>query len=127
MNVSGGWAVMQLIEALDRGVDAFMPTGLHRLYVEIFRRHRAGDRPGAVALFRAMLPILAFSNQHLEHSIHFFKRLLWRQGVYPNARLRNPKFEFDAHHQRIADELIDLAIRLESDLARPPRRLEAVC
>src|SRR5690606_19076513 len=62
MNVSGGWAGMQLIAALDRGVDAFMPTGLHRLYVEIFRRHRAGDRPGAVALFRAMLPILAFSN-----------------------------------------------------------------
>lgn len=120
INVSGGWAVMQLIEALDRDVDAFMPTGLHRLYVEIFRRHRSGDRPGAVILFRQMLPILAFSNQHLEHSIHFFKRLLWREGIYPTDLLRNPAFAFDAHHQRIADELIDLAIWLQNGLPVAP-------
>ena len=65
-----------LIEALDRKVDAFMPTGLHRAYVTIFKRYASGDRDGAMALFHRLLPILAFSNQHLEHSIHFFKRLL---------------------------------------------------
>jgi dihydrodipicolinate synthase/N-acetylneuraminate lyase len=117
LHVSGGWAVMQLIEALDRGVDAFMPTGLHRAYATIFRRHAQGDRAGAAALFHRLLPILAFSNQHLEHSIRFFKRLLWRQGIYPTPDLRAPAQVFDAFHQRVADELIELAIALERELA----------
>lgn len=117
LHVSGGWAVMQLIEALDRKVDAFMPTGLHRAYVTIFKRYASGDRDGAMALFHRLLPILAFSNQHLEHSIHFFKRLLWRQGIYPTPALRNPVHAFDAHHQRIADELIATAMKIEDELA----------
>lgn len=115
-HVSGGWAVMQLIEALDRGVDAFMPTALNPIYVEILRRHSSGDRDGAVALFRRVLPVLAFSNQGLEHSILFFKRLLWRQGVYPTPDLRAPAGSFDAHQSRIADELIDFAMALEKEL-----------
>lgn len=117
LHVSGGWTVMQLIEALDRGVDAFMPTSLHRIYVHIYRAYQSGDRDGAVRLFRQVLPILAFANQHLEHSIHFFKRQLWRQGTYPTPNLRRPAFAFDTVHQAIADELIDLAARLEADLA----------
>lgn len=117
LHVSGGWAVSQLIEALDRGVDAFMPTALHRVYVGIFDRYHSGDRPGAVDLFRRVLPILAFANQNLETSIHFFKRLLWRQGVYPTPLLRNPANPLDAFQTRIADELIDLARELESALA----------
>ena len=117
LHVSGGWTVMQLIEALDRGVDAFMPTSLHRIYVHIYNAYHGGDRAGAVEVFRKALPILAFANQHLEHSIHFFKRQLWRRGLYPTPDLRNPKFAFDAVHQTIADDLIDLAERLEQDLA----------
>lgn len=116
LHVSGGWAAMQLIEALDREVDAFMPTALHRTYTTIHRRYTAGDRSGATDLFRKILPVLAFSNQHLEFSIHFFKRLLWRQGLYPTPKLRAPRHPFDTVHQRIADELIELALDLEDDL-----------
>lgn len=36
IHVSGGWAVTQMIEALDRGVHALMPTGMHELYVRIY-------------------------------------------------------------------------------------------
>ncbi|HOF38811.1 MAG TPA: dihydrodipicolinate synthase family protein, partial [Candidatus Hydrogenedentes bacterium] len=39
LHVAGGWAVMQMIEALDRGVHAFMPTGMHRLYTRIYALH----------------------------------------------------------------------------------------
>jgi 4-hydroxy-tetrahydrodipicolinate synthase len=116
LHVSGGWAVSQLIEALDRGVDAFMPTALHRAYVAIFDRYRAGDRSGAVELFRRLLPILAFANQNLEISIHFFKRLLWRQGIYPTPLLRNPSALLDKFQERIADELIELAMSLDAEL-----------
>jgi 4-hydroxy-tetrahydrodipicolinate synthase len=116
LHVSGGWAVTQMIEALDRGVHAFMPTGLHPLYTRIYSLHSAGRRDEARALFNRLLPVLAFSNQHLDISIHFFKRLLHRQGVYSTARVREPILPFDAHHQRVADELIDYAIGLIAEM-----------
>lgn len=117
LHVSGGWAVMQMIEAFDRGVDAIMPTGLHILYTRIHALYHAGRREDARALFHRLLPILAFSNQHLDISIHFFKRLLHRQGFYATPRVREPIQPFDAYHQRIADELIDYAIALTEAVA----------
>lgn len=115
-HVSGGWAVMQLIEALDRGVDAFMPTAFNLVYVRILKLYEAGDRQAATLLFRRLLPVLAFSNQNLETSILFFKRLLWRQGVYPTPDLRAPARMLDDYQLRIADGLIDLVIALEAEL-----------
>jgi len=117
LHVAGGWAVTQMIEGLDRGVDAFMPTGLHHAYVRIHRLYRTGDREGAAALFREVLPILAFSNQHLDISLHFFKRLLKAQGIYPGDQVRAVTKPFDEHHARIADALIQEAIALEEKCA----------
>jgi hypothetical protein len=37
LHVPDGWAVMQMIEALDRGVYACIPTALHAVYVPIYR------------------------------------------------------------------------------------------
>lgn len=116
LHVSGGWAVSQMIEGLDRGVHAFMPTGMHGIYTAIYRRYAAGDRDGAAALFEHLLPVLAFSNQHLDISIHFFKRLLHAQGVYATDRVRSPKVPFDTIHQQAADRLIERVIALEAGL-----------
>lgn len=114
LHVSGGWAAMQLIEGLDRGVHAFMPTGLHRGYRGVVRAHAEGRRDEARRRFARMLPILAFSNQHLDLSIHFFKRLLHAQGIYATDRVRPPILPFDAIHARVADELIALALEIEA-------------
>lgn len=124
LQVAGGWAVRQMIDGLDRGVHAFMPTGMHRIYVEIYRRYKRGDRPGAVALFKEIEPVLAFSNQRLEISILFFKRLLHRQGIYQTPEVRIPDVAFDAGEARRADALIDLVIQLENDLIRCSREGE---
>ncbi len=118
LHVSGGWAVTQMIEALDRGVHTLMPTGLHPIYTRIYRLYQAGDRAAAAALFRRLLPVLAFSNQHLDISLHFFKRLLHRQGLYPTPRVREPVLPFDAYHTRIADELIEYALDLTREVDR---------
>ncbi len=112
LHVSGGWAVMQIIEALDRGVHAFMPTGMHEIYTAIYALYQHGQREAAKQIFHELLPVLAFSNQHLDISIHFFKRLLYRQGLYATPRVRKPILPFDSHHQKIADELIDHVLRL---------------
>ncbi len=118
LHVSGGWAVMQMIEALDRGVHAVMPTALHALYVNIYRLHTSGQRLAARELFDQVLPILAFSNQHLDISIHFFKRLLFAQGIYPTSNVRPPSLPFDETHARVADELIARARVLEAELSK---------
>lgn len=118
LHVSGGWAVGQMIEALDRGVHTFMPTGMHEIYCEIYRRYRAGRRDEAVALFRKLLPVLAFANQHLDISIYFFKRLLWREEHFATARVRGRSVAFDAVHQSTAEELIEYVIGLTRSLGR---------
>ena len=115
LHVSGGWAVTQMIDALDRGVHAFMPTGLHAVYAKIYRLYTEGDRAGAVALHERLLPILAFSNQHLDVSIHFFKRLLHAQGVYATPRVRIGSGRFDAMHAHAAEEYIARAMALVAE------------
>jgi len=116
IHVAGGWAVTQMIEALDRGVDTLMPTGMHRIYTTIYGRYRSGDRDGARALFDRIAPVLSFSNQHLDVSIRFFKRLLHRQGLYPTDRCRGTTVPFDGYHRRIADELIDHVLETTAEL-----------
>jgi 4-hydroxy-tetrahydrodipicolinate synthase len=112
LHVSGGWAVMQIIEALDRGVHAFMPTGMHNIYTALYSLYRQGKRDDARRLFNELLPVLAFSNQHLDISLHFFKQLLYKQGIYATPKVRKPILPFDTYHQKIADELIEHVMRL---------------
>ena len=42
LNVAAGWAVPYLIEALDRGIHAVTPGGLHWVIAEVIRRYRGG-------------------------------------------------------------------------------------
>ena len=118
LNISGGWAVAQMIEGLKRGVHAFMPTGMHLIYTEIYRLWTAGLQVEASSLFRRILPVLAFSNQHLDISVHFFKRLLNQQGIYPTSLVREPILPFDSVHQQIAGQLIAEVIGLENEIRR---------
>ena len=116
LNVSGGWAVTQMIEGLKRGVHAFMPTGMHWMYCEIYKLWNSGKDTESEQLFGQILPVLAFSNQHLDISIHFFKRLLYRQGIYPTANVRDPILPFDRIHREIADRHIETIIQIENEL-----------
>ena len=114
LNVSGGWAVNQMLEGLLRGVHAFMPTGMHWIYTKIFSNFHRGNVNEATTLFNEILPVLAFSNQDLDISIHFFKRLLWKQGIYPTPNVRQPVSPFDEIHRDIADGLIQKVMEIEN-------------
>jgi dihydrodipicolinate synthase/N-acetylneuraminate lyase len=120
LNVSAGWAVPQLIEALDRGIHAVTPGGLHWVIAEVVRRYRGGDRASARALFDRLLPILGWQNQHIDISNQFLKLLAVRQGIFAGAALRRPVVPFDAYHRRIADELIEEAILLHAEIGWHP-------
>lgn len=106
LHVSGGWASLQLIEALDRGVAAFMPTAMTGLFTQAMKAYRRGDRDEAKRWFHRMLPVLAFTRQHLDTSIHFHKRLFHQRGIFRTARVRKRTIAYDAWHERYGDELI---------------------
>lgn len=115
--IAGGWAVPQLIEALDRGVDAIIPeASMVRVYAAIYRMYRGGNRQGALELFRRLLPVLAFTNQEIGVSIAFFKLLLVRLGVFRHETMRRQGFRWDTYNRRIADELVELYRSLEGEL-----------
>lgn len=116
--IAGGWAVAQMIEALDRGVDAMVPeSAMVPVYRAIMRFHRRGERERAMALFRELLPVVAFTNQDIATSVAFFKRLLVRKGIFATAAQRLPLPAWDAVSERVADALIDEYLGLESRLA----------
>jgi 4-hydroxy-tetrahydrodipicolinate synthase len=116
-HVSGGWAVPHLIEALDRGVDAMVPeSALVRVLVAVYRAHAGGHRDKAARIFRQLIPVLAFSNQEISHSIAFFKRMLVRKGIFRHPTMRAPGYSWDAYNLRIADELIEYYLGLEASI-----------
>jgi 4-hydroxy-tetrahydrodipicolinate synthase len=113
-HISGGWAVPQLIEALDRRVDAMIPeASMVRVYQAIRKRYLSGNREGAVQLFRRLLPLLSFTNQEIRTSIAFFKRLLVRKRIFATDAMRWPGFAWDSYNGQIAEELIELYLELE--------------
>ena len=114
--LASGWALPQMIEALDRGVNVFNSTAINYPFVVAHRRYAAGDRSGAIDAFESTLPVLAWSHQHIEISIAFLKRYCKRVGLFSTDMVRPPAARFDAFHARISDELIDNFIRVEERL-----------
>jgi 4-hydroxy-tetrahydrodipicolinate synthase len=115
--IMGGWAITQMIEALDRCVDALIPeSSMVRVYDAIYRAHVAGHRDEAVRLFRQLLPVVAYTNQEIVTSIAFFKRLLCRKGIFQTESLRWQGFQWDRFNSRIADELISHYLAIEATL-----------
>ncbi len=114
LRVAGGWAVREMIDGLERGVHAFMPTALHRTYVRIYTLFESGRRDEARAHFDRLRPILDFSNQRLDVSIAFFKRLLRAQGIYETHCCRMPSAILTSVQEREADRFVTLAKELES-------------
>jgi len=113
--ISGGWAIPQMIEAMDRGVNALVPeSSMVKVYSAVWRAHAGGDRPGALRIFRQLVPVLAFTNQEIGLSIAFFKRLLVRRGIFRSAAMRQPWTGWDQFSLRIADEQIELYLELEA-------------
>jgi len=117
LHVSGGWAAAQMMEALHRGVHAFIPTAMDAIYVEIFRRFSAGQLAQARELHTRLTPVLAFSNQHLDVSIRFFKHLRQREGLFRTARCRAGVAELDAYQMRELDLNIERVLALQRELA----------
>jgi 4-hydroxy-tetrahydrodipicolinate synthase len=113
LHVSGGWASQQMLEALDRGVSVFMPTAMTGLFTQVMNCFEHRDREAAKVWFHLTLPVLAFTRQHLDVSIHFHKRLFHRRGVFSTPNVRKRSVPYDGYHERCGEELISYLDKVE--------------
>ena len=116
LHISGGWSITQYIEGLDRGVHAMVPTCMHEIYCKLDRLYREGHRDLACRLYQRIQPIIAYSNQNTEISRRFYKRMLWRMGIFATPNVRIGSMDFDPYYQRIADDMIDLYLEVAEEV-----------
>ena len=91
LHVSGGWAIIEMIDALDRGVHGLMPSTLEEVFVKIYNLYINDQKKEAISLFNKLLPILRFTHQHLNISIHFAKLLRVKENIFSSSHSRLPK------------------------------------
>jgi 4-hydroxy-tetrahydrodipicolinate synthase len=117
LHVSGGWASDQMIEALDRGVDVFFSTAMTRFYRRIFDAYGQRNRDAAQHWFHRILPVLSFTRQHLEISIHFYKQLFHHRGLFRTRHSRKHAVPYDRYHEAYGKSLLEYLDRLEAEAA----------
>lgn len=117
MTIIGGSTVDHMLEGLDRGVHAFMPTGIFPLYAGVMRLYFEGKRQAAEKLFWDMLPLIVFTRQMFATQ-RFQKKLFCHLGIFKTEIVRNTTAFFDSYHERYSKDLIklydDIVARLDS-------------
>jgi 4-hydroxy-tetrahydrodipicolinate synthase len=116
LNVSAGWALPQMIEALDRGVHGFNTTAINKPFQRIYQLHHSQARDEAMVLFDRVVPYLAWAHQHIDISIQFLKRYCKQRGLFTTANVRPPILPYDDHHERCGAELIAKVMAIEDEL-----------
>lgn len=111
-----GTAGPDLIELLDRGVHSYLSTFTPGVYRRIWDLHRKGARDNAVALYRRLLPCLAFMATHQSIQWRFTKALLQAEGMFATTHIRTPAPELDAVEARLVSELAEYARNLSASL-----------
>ncbi|MCG8511013.1 MAG: dihydrodipicolinate synthase family protein [Rhodospirillales bacterium] len=117
LHVSGGWAASQMMDALSRGVHAFIPTGMESIYCNIHRLFAEGNEKGAERLFDSIRPVLAFSNRDIHTSIRFFKALRLAAGVFASDHCRAPVPPLNDGDAAECRRLIETVLEIESVLS----------
>jgi dihydrodipicolinate synthase/N-acetylneuraminate lyase len=116
INVSAGWALPQMIEALDRGVHSFNTTAINRPFARVYQLHHAERRAEAQELFDRVVPYLSWAHQHIDISIQFLKRYCHRRGLFSTINVRSPIMPYDEYHERCGSELIEKIIAMDDEL-----------
>jgi 4-hydroxy-tetrahydrodipicolinate synthase len=116
LQLAGGWALPQMIEALDRGVRVFTTTAVNLPFRRVLDHYFEGEREQAWHVFERALSFLAWTHQHIDVSIHFLKHYCVRRDLFTTAAVRPPALTYDAHHQRVGDELLDRLLAFEAEL-----------
>lgn len=116
IHLSGGWAIMGMMEALHRGVHAFIPSTMEILYNKIYNLFVANKFEEAKNLFYEMLPTLSFAHQHIDISIKFYKTLRVKEEIFATNFCRSPIKDFDKFQNDEAESHINKIFKLQNNL-----------
>ena len=106
---------MGMIEALNRGVHAFIPSTMERLYNSIYSLFTENKYNEARNLFNQILPILSFTHQHIDIAIKFSKLLRVQEGIFNSAFCREPIDDFDKYQNSEAEIHIAKILTLQNN------------
>jgi 4-hydroxy-tetrahydrodipicolinate synthase len=90
---------------------------MDRIYVAIYDAFRRGDRDEAWEIFGRLLPVLEFSNQHIDVSIRFFKMMRHAEGMFATDRCRAPVRELTRAERDEARRHIACVAQLTREIA----------
>ena len=116
LHLSGGWAIMGMIEALNRGVHAFIPSTMEVIYNQIYNLFIEKKINKARDLFSKILPIVSFTHQHIDIAIKFSKMLRVREEIFTTELCRSPISEFDIYQLEEADIHLEKVISLQNNI-----------
>ena len=117
LHLSGGWAIMGMIEALNRGVHAFIPSTMEIIYNKIYKLFIENKIEASRELFNQILPILSFTHQHIDIAIKFSKMLRVKEGIFKNSACRPPIKNFDSFQHEEAFMHINQVKTLQDSLS----------
>ncbi len=108
LELVAGWGGLHYLEQVTRGAVGCMPgCDLGPAIVAIDRAVRSGDRNGAEALYRRILPFLSLATASLDLLLLTAKRHLRREGIFSTELLRQPARRLDEQEARTVDALLD--------------------
>ena len=116
LHLSGGWAIMGMIEALNRGVHAFIPSTMEVIYNKIYNLYSENKIENARELFAQIMPVLSFTHQHIDISIKFSKMLRVKEGIFNTNLCREPIKNFDQFQTEEANLHIRKVLDLQNSL-----------
>lgn len=108
VEIVAGWGGLAYLEQVARGASGCMPgCDLGPALLAIDRAVRAGDEAQATALYRAILPLLAFETPSLDLLLLSAKRHLRRRGIFGSEVMRDPARTLDDQETATLDGLLD--------------------
>ena len=116
LHLSGGWAIMGMIEALNRGVHAFIPSTMEVIYNKIYNLYSEKKIENARTLFAQIMPVLSFTHQHIDISIKFSKMLRVKEEIFNTNFCREPIKNFDQFQTQEANLYIRKVLDLQNSL-----------
>jgi len=118
LHLSGGWAIMGMIEALNRGVHAFIPSTMEVIYNQIYNLFTEKKINKARDLFSTILPVLSFTHQHIDIAIKFSKMLRVKEEIFKTDLCRSPISQFDFYQLEEANNHIEKVISLQNNITK---------
>ena len=118
LHLSGGWAIMGMIEALNRGVHAFIPSTMEVIYNQIYNLFTEKKIIESRVLFSKILPILSFTHQHIDIAIKFSKMLRVKEEIFKTSLCRSPISQFDVYQLEEANNHIEKVISLQNNITK---------